>query len=291
LEDIQLLQEIQKYLEWKFCYSAVSGIVEELSDVVARQTGLQRGDSVMALVGGGGYAEYCAVPYQTVIKIPKGVTLTDAAGLMEVFLTAYQAITWNGHLKDNETILIHAGASGVGLAAVQLCRTLFKNVTIITTAGSEEKVKVCREYGAHLSINYKEQNFAEEVLSFTGNKGVDVILDFVGASYWENHTQCVAVDGRIVLLGLLGGAVTENPLNMGILLKKRVTLVCSTLRSRSLEYKHRLVQEFAGQCVTLFGDGGPLRVPVHQVYPLDQASQAHSTMRTNKNIGKLILEI
>jgi tumor protein p53-inducible protein 3 len=257
--------------------------------------------------------EYAAVPYQTVTKIPSGVTFLQAAGIMEVFLTAYQALTWNGHLKDNETILIHAGASGVGLATVQMCKALFKNITIITTSGhmscsqgfrrlqlrvcvcvsigSDEKVKVCRENGAHLSINYKQKNFAEEVLNFTGNKGADVIIDFVGASYWENHTRCVAVDGHIVLLGLLGGGVTENPLDMGVLLRKRVSLVCSTLRSRSLHYKHRLVQEFAGRCLPLFGDGGLLTVPIHHVYPLDQVSQAHSTMRENKNIGKLILEI
>jgi tumor protein p53-inducible protein 3 len=270
---------------------SVAGVVEEISDAVAGQTGLKKGDPVMALVGGGGYAEYAAVPYQTVTKIPSGVTFLQAAGIMEVFLTAYQALTWNGHLKDNETILIHAGASGVGLATVQMCKALFKNITIITTSGSDEKVKVCRENGAHLSINYKQKNFAEEVLNFTGNKGADVIIDFVGASYWENHTRCVAVDGHIVLLGLLGGGVTENPLDMGVLLRKRVSLVCSTLRSRSLHYKHRLVQEFAGRCLPLFGDGGLLTVPIHHVYPLDQVSQAHSTMRENKNIGKLILEI
>jgi len=263
--------------------------VEELSPLAEEKSGLKLGDRVMALVGGGGYAEFCRAPYQLVMRVPDGMLLTNAAGIPEVFLTAFQALVWNAHMKNGETVLIHAGASGVGLAAIQLSKVLFKDVKVIATAGSEEKLIVCRQYGADLAINYKTQDFTAEVLVATGNKGADVILDFVGASYWEKHEQCIAVDGRVVHLGLLGGALT-GPVNLGTLLKKRVTHIFTTLRSRSFEYRVQLVQEFSSQVLPYFANSS-LKVTVDTVFPLEQAKKAHARMSTNANIGKIIITI
>lgn len=158
------------------------------------------------------------------------------------------------------------------------------------TTGKEEKLKVCHDHGADVIINYKKQSFADEILKETGGKGVDVVLDFVGASYWESHMKCIAIDGRLVLLGLLGGVVTDTPLNMGILLRKRISIIPSTLRSRSLEYKHRLTQEVADKVIPLF-TSGQVKIIVDSVIPLAEAERAHQHMRANQNIGKIVLTL
>ena len=158
------------------------------------------------------------------------------------------------------------------------------------TTGREEKLKVCTDHGADVTINYKKQNFADEILKETGGKGVDVVLDFVGASYWESHMKCLATDGRLVLLGLLGGVLTDTPLNMGILLRKRLSIIPSTLRSRSLEYKQRLTQEVSDKVIPLF-TSGQVKVIVDSVIPLAEAEQAHKHMRANQNIGKIVLTL
>ena len=158
------------------------------------------------------------------------------------------------------------------------------------TTGKEEKLKVCSDHGADVMINYKQQDFADEVLKETGGKGVDVILDFIGASYWELHMKCVATDGRLVLLGLLGGSLTDGPLNMATLLRKRVSIVPSTLRSRSLEYKHRLTQELSDKVIPLIASGH-IKVVIDSVIPLAEAERAHQRMRANQNIGKIVLKL
>ena len=158
------------------------------------------------------------------------------------------------------------------------------------TTGKEEKLKVCNDHGADIMINYKKQNFADEILKETGGRGVDVVLDFVGGSYWESHMKCIATDGRLVLLGLLGGAVTDTPLNMGILLRKRISIISSTLRSRSVEYKHQLTQEVNDKVIPLF-TSGHIKVIVDSVIPLAEAERAHKHMRANQNIGKIVLTL
>ncbi|XP_064392208.1 quinone oxidoreductase PIG3-like [Halichondria panicea] len=265
----------------------VAGTVVEMTQTASEQTSLKTGDRVMALVGGGGYAEFCRAPYQVVMAVPEGVTWTEAAGIPENYLTAYQALVWNGRLKDGETVLIHAGGSGVGMAAAQLAKNLCKGVQVIVTAGSDEKLSVCKENGADFGINYKTDNFALEVMKFTNNKGADVILDFVGAPYWEKHSQCVAIDGRIIHLGFLGGSVLEKA-NLGVELKKRVTHFFSTLRSRSLEYRGELVKQFARDTLPLFS-AGSAKVRVDSVHSAENATLAHTRMRENKNIGKIII--
>ena len=156
--------------------------------------------------------------------------------------------------------------------------------------GKEDKLKVCRDHGADVMINYKTQNFADEILKETGGKGVDVIIDFVGASYWESHMKCIATDGRLVLLGLLGGVVTENPLNMGTLLRKRISIIPSTLRSRSLEYKRQLTQDVSKKVMPLFASG-QIKVVIDSAIPLAEVERAHQHMRANKNIGKIVLTL
>ena len=163
-------------------------------------------------------------------------------------------------------------------------------VWVAMTTGKEEKLKVCSDHGADITINYKTQNFADEILKVTEGKGVDVVLDFVGASYWESHMKCIATDGRLVLLGLLGGALTPNPLNMGTLLRRRISVIPSTLRNRSLDYKHQLAQEVNDKVLPLFTNGR-LKVTIDSVIPLAEAERAHKHMSTNQNIGKIILTL
>lgn len=158
------------------------------------------------------------------------------------------------------------------------------------TTGKEEKLTVCSNHGADVVINYKTQNFADEILKETEGKGVDVILDFVGASYWELHMKCIATDGRLVLLGLLGGALTNNPLNMGTLLRKRVSIISSTLRSRSLDYKQQLTREVNDKVMPLFASG-QIKIVIDSVIPLAEAERAHQHMKANQNIGKIVLSL
>lgn len=158
------------------------------------------------------------------------------------------------------------------------------------TTGKEEKLSVCSNYRADVMINYKTQNFADEILKETGGKGVDVIIDFVGASYWDSHMKCIATDGRLVLLGLLGGSLTNAPLDMSILLRKRVSIIPSTLRSRSLDYKHQLTKEVSKKVMPLIASS-QIKVVIDSVIPLAEAEQAHQRMRTNQNIGKIVLSL
>lgn len=189
----------------------------------------------MGLVNGGGYAEYVTMPADRAIVVPDTLSFEEAAAIPEVYLTAYQTLFWLGQLKDADTVLIHAGGSGVGSAAIQLAKQMTK-AKIIVTAGSEEKLAFCRSLGADITINYKEQDFDEEVLNATNNQGVDVILDFIGASYWEKNLKSIKTDGRWVLIGILGGTEVEK-VNIMQLLLKRIHLKGTLLTPRSDEYK------------------------------------------------------
>ena len=162
-------------------------------------------------------------------------------------------------------------------------------VCVVMTTGKEEKLSVCSNHGADIMINYKTQNFADEILKETGGKGVDVILDFVGASYWDLHMKCIATDGRLVLLGLLGGSLT-NTLDMSVLLRKRVSIIPSTLRNRSLDYKRQLSKEVGDKVMPLIASG-QIKVVIDSVIPLAEAERAHQHMRTNQNIGKIVLSL
>lgn len=272
------------YLDNPILGVEVAGIVEKVG--AGSEIGV--GTRVMGLVNGGGYAEYVVMPADRAMVIPEQLSFVEAAAIPEVFITAYQTLFWIGQLRANETVLIHAGGSGVGTAAIQLAKQIGQ-ANVITTAGSEEKLDFCRSLGADICINYKEQNFDEEILKITKNQGVDLILDFIGSSYWRKNLSSIKVDGRWVLIGILGGANIEN-VNLMDLLSKRIQLTGTLLTPRSDEYKVALTTEFYAKTIDLFANN-KLRPIVDQVFPFDQIQQAHEHIENNKNIGKIILKV
>lgn len=264
----------------------VAGVVVENQDSSNNQ--LVPGTRVAGLVNHGGYAEYVVMPADRAIRIPNNMSFEAAAAIPEVFLTAYQTLYWLGELEPEETVLIHAGASGVGTAAIQLAKKMTK-AKVIVTAGSNEKLQFCKELGADKLINYKEEEFDQLVLEYTEQKGVDLILDFVGASYWEKNLNSLKTDGRWIVIGVLGGAVVEN-VNLGMLLQKRITLKGTLLTPRSDAYKAQLTNEFIDNVLPYF-EKGLIKPIIDIVFPLDEVAKAHKYMEENKNSGKIILKI
>lgn len=264
----------------------------EIAGVVVENRGngekYKTGTRVAGLVNHGGYAEYAVLPANRAILLPENMSFEQGAAIPEVFLTAYQTLYWLGELKTTETVLIHAGASGVGTAAIQMAKHLTQ-ARVIATAGSAEKLAVCQTLGADKTINYKEENFAEEVLDYTDQAGVDVILDFIGASYWKNNLKSIKTDGRWVLIGTLGGA-TVKEVDLAALLAKRITLKATLLTPRSDEYKAELTQEFLKIALPYFKHD-TIRPIVDTTFQLEEVVQAHQYMEANKNIGKIILKI
>lgn len=271
------------YIENPVLGIEVAGVVEE----AGTENPFSPGDRVMGLVNGGGYAEYAVMRADRVMRIPETFTYAEAAAVPEVFLTAYQTLYWIGHLNQHESVLVHAGGSGVGTAAIQLASQL-SSARVLTTAGSAEKLEFTQKLGADVCINYKEQNFEEEVLAATDDKGVNVILDFVGASYWEQNLKSIQTDGRWVLIGVLGGANVPN-VNLMKLLMKRVQLTGTLLTPRSDEYKAELSRDFVKHAMPHLEDGS-IRPIVDTVFPFEQIADAHRHMQDNKNIGKIVLE-
>lgn len=261
----------------------MAGIVEETGSSV---TDFKKGDRVFGLLSGGGYAEYCTLPAGHAMAIPESFSYEEAAAVPEVFLTAYQAVIWLGELKEEESILIHAGASGVGTAAIQLAR-LLRHARIITTAGSEKKCSLTASLGSDLCMNYKEEDYATSIEETFGKNSVDVIIDFVGSPYWEKNMKIAAMDGRIVYLSMLGGATVEN-MSLVPVLRKRLTIKGSTLRNRSSEYKARLTAEFSRHVIGLFHDDN-LKPVIDSIYDWSDAEEAHQKMENNLNAGKIIL--
>jgi len=272
------------YLDNPILGVEVAGTVEKVGTGVT----IEIGRRVMGLVNGGGYAEYVVMPAERAIMIPETLSFEEAAAIPEVFLTAYQTLFWIGQLRAEETVMIHAGGSGVGTAAIQLAKQIGQ-AHVITTAGSKEKLDFAQSIGADVCINYKEQNFAEEVLDMTNNQGVDLILDFIGATYWSKNLQSIKVDGRWVLIGTLGGAKIEN-FNLFDLMSKRIQMTGTLLTPRSDAYKAALTTEFASKTLDLFRTN-KLHPVVDRVFPLDQIQQAHEHMENNKNIGKIIIKV
>lgn len=243
----------------------------------------QMGQRIMALVAGGGYAEEAVVKAEHAMIIPPNLNFIEAAAIPEAFLTAYSNLIEIGRLSAGETVLIHAGASGVGLAAIQLAKQA--GATVIVTA-SMAKHDICRQYGADLAIDYQTENFYERIKSHYD--GVDVILDMIGAPYWEDNIRCLKRWGRLVFIGLMGGA--ESQVNFGMLMQKCLTIAGSTLRNREIERKTALIQAFWSYAESLFVTGH-LQPTVHSVFPLSQVEEAHQLMASNKNAGKIILAI
>ncbi len=259
----------------------------ELSgDIIAVGQNVTRwkiGDRVMALVGGGGYAQKAVVHADHCLPIPPDFGYEQAAAIPEAFLTAYANMIWMTGLKESERVLIHAGASGVGLAAIQLARVI--GATVIVTA-SASKHEICVRNGAHLVIDYKTENFADRLLR--DYSGVNVIVDMVGAPYWEDNFRVIEKWGRWVFIGTQGGNKVE--LNINQLMSKRLRLMGSTLRDRTIAEKSRLVSEFEGWAMPHFF-AGALRANVHTVMNWDDVEMAHELMRNNQNAGKIVLKI
>ncbi len=243
------------------------------------------GDRVMALLPGGGYAEQVAVPAGMLLRLPDDWSFAQGAAVPEVWYTAYINLFDEGQLKAGETALIHAGASGVGTAAIQLA--LDAGARAIATAGSEEKVTFCRELGA-MAINYKTQDFLEQVMAMTNGLGVDVILDPVGGDYLGRNVAALRRFGRLVNIGLLGG--TKGELNMGQVLGKRLRIIGSTLRTRPVEEKIAITRRFAAEIMPRLADGR-LRPIVDATFPIAEAQIAHEYVLENRNIGKVILQV
>lgn len=260
-----------------------AGVVVEAGD----QASAKVGDRVMGLTSTGGYAEFAVINDKLAMPILEELTFHQAAAIPEVFLTAFQTLYLIGRLEPGEKVLIHAGGSGVGTAAIQLAREI-SQAEIFTTAGSKEKLDFIKDLGATHTINYKEESFSDYVLKETDGNGVNLILDFIGADYYHDNIKSIAVDGRIVLIGTLsGGQVADVDLQK--LLSKRIQLTGTLLSPRSLAYKQELVSQFKKVALDLFKDES-LKPIIDKVYTLDQAEEAHNYMKANKNIGKIILE-
>ncbi len=244
------------------------------------------GDRVCALLPGGGYAEQVNVPAQMLMPLPDDWSFEQGAAVPEVFLTAFVNLFMEAGLQAGETVLIHGGASGVGTAAIQLAREA--GCRVFTTAGTGEKTARCEELGAELAINYKQEDFAERIEAQTNGEGVDVILDMVGAAYLERNLRLLRLRGRLVFISMLSGAKTE--INLGALMGRRLRLIGSVLRSRSLAEKVDIKERFMARFWPKLVDG-TIQPIIDSVYPVAQANQAHQCMAANKNIGKIILKI
>lgn len=260
-----------------------SGVIAELGEGVGS---FDVGDEVCALLAGGGYAQYVNVPAGQVLPKPRRLSMIEATGLPEVFATAYLNIFIEAGIEFGETVLIHSGASGVGTAAIQLC-AVFGNPCIVTV-GSNAKVRACQRLGAKAGVNRHDEQFADEVLALTDNKGVDVILDTVGGPYLVDNLRCLAVDGRLVVIGLMGGATATLPI--GRMMANRQRIIGSTLRARSIEAKSKVISELAGRVWPRI-ESGEINALVDESLPVELAGQAHDLIRSDRTIGKVVLAV
>jgi NADPH2:quinone reductase len=247
-------------------------------------TGFQVGDRVCALLVADGYGEYAAVPAVQCLPVPQGVGLTDAGGLMETFCTVWTNVFDRIHLKSGEVFLQQGGSSGIGITAIQLAKAF--GVTVLTTAGSEEKCQACRDYGADVAINYKTQDFVKVGKEFTQGRGVDAIFDMVGGDYIPRELDLLAREGRLCFVALMGGTKIEA--DFGMIQRKHLTVTGSTLRGRSVAEKARIVSALKEKVWPLWAQG-KLRTCTFKTFPLAEASKAHALMESSQHIGKIIL--
>lgn len=239
----------------------------------------------MLLVEGGAYAELVAVRATQVVLVPDNIDLIDAGGIAEVFITAHDALFRRGWLQHGETVLIHGGGGGVGTAAIQLARE--HDCRILVTAGSAEKIARCIALGADAGINYRTEDFVARTRELTDGRGADLVLDIMGASYLGRNTDAVATDGRIVVIGMQGGNQTE--IDLGVMMRRRISLISTTLRARPAAQKAVIVAAFAADVVPALADGR-LRPIIDRVLPLDEAGEAHRLMEAGEVVGKIVLD-
>ncbi|KAL5730085.1 NADPH:quinone reductase [Ranunculus cassubicifolius] len=258
-----------------------SGTIEAVGKDVDRW---KIGDQVCALLSGGGYAEKVAVPAGQVLPIPSGVSLKDAGSLPEVACTVWSTVFMMSKLSAGETFLVHGGSSGIGTFAIQIAK--YKGAKVFVTAGSDDKLATCKDLGADVCINYKTEDFVARVTEETGGKGVDVILDSIGGPYFQKNINSLAIDGRLFLLGFLGGPVAE--VNLAFILARRLTVHGAGLRTRSLEKKAEIVEEVEKNVWPAIAEG-KVKPVIYKAFPLSEAAQAHQLMETSNHIGKILL--
>lgn len=260
-----------------------AGVVASVGGNVTR---CKVGDRVCCLLAGGGYAEQIVVNEAMALPIPDGLDFVQAAAIPEAFYTAFVNIVQEASLAAGERVLIHAGASGVGTAAIQLVKA--RGAVAYVTAGSDDKLARCKALGADAGINYKTESFADRIAELTEKKGVDVILDCVGGSYLEGNVASLRSRGRLVIIGLMGG--TKADVNLGLLVSRRLRIVGSVLRPRSLAEKTAITEAFRAEVLPLFVSG-TLKPIVDEVYPIAEAAAAHDYVAANRNFGKVVLTI
>ena len=263
--------------------------LEVAGEIVAGElgdSGFKLGDLVCALVQGGGYAEYCAAPLAQCLPVPKGLSALEAAALPENYFTVWSNVFDRGQLSGEETLLVQGGSSGIGVTAIQIARALGHRV--FATAGSAEKCRACEELGAERAINYKTEDFEAVVKELTGGRGVDVILDMVGGDYLPREIKALADDGRLVFIAQLGGA--KGQLDMGQVMRRRLTITGSTLRPRPVTFKAAIAANLRQHVWPLI-EAGKIKPVIHQRFPLEQAAQAHAMMESSAHIGKIMLEL
>lgn len=261
----------------------VSGDAEALAEA-----GLKVGDRVCALVAGGGYAELCVAPVAQCLPVPKGWSDVDAASLPETFFTVWSNVFERGRLQKGETLLIQGGSSGIGVTAIQIAKAL--GATVIVTAGSDDKCDACKKLGADHAINYRTSDFVEEAKKLTGGKGVDVILDMVAGEYVAREIECLAEDGRLVIIAVQGGVKAQ--INAGLVLRRRLTITGSTLRPRPVAFKGAIAQALRQKVWPLL-ESGAIKSVIHSTFAAvgqpSGATQAHTLMESNQHIGKIVL--
>ena len=261
----------------------VAGTIAEIGSGVDRW---QVDDRVCALVAGGGYAEYCVAPAPQCLPLPGDVDVIAAAAIPETFFTVWTNLFQRGALRAGERVLIHGGTSGIGTTAIQLAHVL--GAIVYATAGSKEKCEACRRLGASVAINYRENDFVDVIRRETNGTGVDVILDIIGGDYFTRNIECLAINGRLVQIGLLGGATTT--VDLGRVMRRRLTITGSTLRVRAVEEKGALAREVELNIWPLLSAKRVAPV-IDRTFPLAEASAAHQRMESGEHIGKLVLTV
>lgn len=262
----------------------VAGVIESGDAEAMAQAGLAVGDRVCALLAGGGYAEWCVAPVAQCLPVPQGLGDVEAASLPETFFTVWSNVFDRGRLQSGEVLLVQGGSSGIGVTAIQLARA--RGATVIVTAGSDEKCAACLSLGAHHAINYKTHDFVAEVRRITEGRGADVILDMVAGSYVAREVECLAEDGRLVIIAVQGGMKAE--FDASLVLRRRLVITGSTLRPRPVAFKGAIARALREEVWPLVASGA-VRPVIHSTLDASQAAEAHTLMESNQHIGKIVL--
>ncbi|MCE1192343.1 MAG: NAD(P)H-quinone oxidoreductase [Acidovorax sp.] len=262
----------------------VAGVVESGDAAAMAEAGLKVGDRVCALLAGGGYAQWCVAPVAQCLPVPQGFSDVEAASLPETFFTVWSNVFDRGRLQPGESLLVQGGTSGIGVTAVQLARAM--GATVLATAGSDAKCAACLQLGAHHAINYKTQDFVAESRRITQGRGVDVVLDMVAGDYVAREVECLAEDGRLVIIAVQGGV--KSDFNAGLVLRRRLAITGSTLRPRPVAFKGAIARALREHVWPLL-EAGKVRPVIHSTFAAAEAAKAHALMESNQHIGKIVL--